>query len=122
MMTPENGYPQYSPIEPGTQNPIVTLSPEQTLSYMAGGVIAAERERKRHRDMTVCIGLDLADCLAGWVPFVGQLIDIISAIACILMFGPRGFFVLLEMIDFTGIAGAVVPTCTLVAKSYWKEH
>lgn len=108
------------PAEPVT--PRVVYASEQSLHDAAVYTIAAERERKRHRDMTVCGVLDAIDFFLGWVPIVGQLLNVIGAIACVSMFGPRGFFVLLEMIDLTGIVGAFVPTCTLVGRSYWNEH
>jgi len=107
---------------PPIQTPPVVLTPEQTLCFIAGSASAAERERKRHRDMTICGSLDALDLVAGWIPGVGQLLNVINAIACVCMFGPRGFLALLEMIDLTGIVGAFVPTCTLVGRSYWKEH
>ena len=107
---------------PPIQTPPVVLTPDQTLCYMVGSASAAERERKRHRDMTICGSLDALDLVAGWIPGVGQLLNVINAIACVCMFGPRGFFALLEIIDVTGIVGAFVPTCTLVGRSYWKEH
>jgi hypothetical protein len=107
---------------PPIQIPPVVLTPDQTLCYMAGSASTAERERKRHRDMTICGTLDAFDLCLGWIPVVGQLLNVINAIACVSMFGPKGFLALLEMIDLTGIVGAFVPTCTLVGRSYWKEH
>ena len=122
MMTPENGYSQLPTEAPVMQVPHVVLTPEQTLAYIAGSASAAERERKRHRDMTVCWLLDAADLCGGWVPGLGQFIDLISVVACLMMFGPKGFYVLLEMLDISGVVGAFVPTCTLVARSYWNKH
>src|SRR5262245_347399 len=48
------------------QIPPVVLTPDQTLCYMAGSASAAERERKRHRDMTICGSLDALDLVTGW--------------------------------------------------------
>lgn len=107
---------------PHIQTPTVVLTPEQTLCYMAGSASATERERRRQRDMRWCGFLDATDFLIGWVPIVGQLLNVINAIACVSMFGPRGFLALLEAIDLTGIVGAFVPTCTLVGRSYWNKH
>src|SRR2546427_10493643 len=56
------------------------------------------------------------------LPAVGQILDLITVCVCVNLFGPKGFYVLLEMIDFVGFVGAFVPTATLVARSYWKEH
>jgi hypothetical protein len=124
---PPNGRPApviEVPAEAATplQTPLIVRSPEQSFHYAAGYASAAERERKRHRDMTVCGTLDALDLLVGWIPAVGQILDLITVCVCVNLFGPKGFYVLLEMIDFVGVVGAFVPTATLVAKSYWKEH
>jgi hypothetical protein len=96
--------------------------PQQSMHYAAGHAIAAERDRRRRRDMAVCGLLDGIDLCLGWVPGIGQLLDLITACACLVMFGPKGLVVLLEMFDITGFVGAFVPTASLVCRSYWKEH
>ena len=97
-------------------------SSQQSMHYAAANAFAAERERRRRRDMNVCSLLDLADLCLGWIPGVGQVMDLITACACMAMFGPKGLLVLLEMFDITGIAGAFCPTATLVCRSYWKNR
>jgi len=82
----------------------------------------AQQDAKRQKQRRICAMLDTLDFCLGWIPIVGQMIDIVAVCVCVGMFGPRGLWILLEMVDITGVIGAFIPSCTLVAWSCGEEE
>jgi len=95
------------------------LPSSQAFQHATSGTPAqtSEHEKRWRRRVKICATIDLMDGCLGWIPGLGQLIDITATCVCVSMFGPRGFFILLEMLDITGVLGAFVPSCTLLAWS-----
>ena len=63
----------------------------------------------------VCVGLDLLDFTIGRLPGIGLGFDIGLAIIAASLWGKRGWWHLLEVIDMTEQLCAFAPTCTLIA-------
>lgn len=72
--------------------------------------------------VAVSAGLDVIDLVAGMIPGVGHAMEFVSVGICCAMWGKKGAWALLELIDVTGVGDAFVPTCSLIAWSALKEQ
>jgi hypothetical protein len=101
------------PVAPVALQPVV-LVPVDAISPQ---FITAPRKESsaKYFKLGASIILDGIDLSLGWIPGLGQMIDLACVVLCACMWGKRGFFVLFEMIDFTGVVGAFMPTCTIIA-------
>jgi hypothetical protein len=69
----------------------------------------------------VCVFLDILDCFVGRLLGFGILFDLGCALITAALWGKRGWWCLLEVVDITEQIDGFVPTCTIIALRAWND-
>ncbi|MBI1392388.1 MAG: hypothetical protein GC152_06555 [Alphaproteobacteria bacterium] len=65
--------------------------------------------------LTICVAVDLADFLIGWVFGLSLLADILQTVVAVWLFGPLGLVALWELATPIDQVDGFVPTLTILA-------
>ena len=80
------------------------------------------RTGKKILKLAVCMSTDVVDFFIGRVLGFGVLFDIGCACMCAALWGKRGWWGLLEVIDISEQIDGFVPTCSMIALRCWNDE
>jgi hypothetical protein len=92
----------------------------ETLSALPWGEIW--RVGKKSLKLSICLFLDFLDFTIGRLLGFGILFDLGCALMAAALWGKRGWWCLLEVLDITEQIDGFVPSCTLVALRSWNDE
>lgn len=111
--------------KPVTPLPLSTTHQGRTWAdvayYLLGMVAALCGVGWKFVKLGICIALDLADlAMVGWIG-VGEIWEVIAALITVALWGRKGWWALLELLDPTELLDPFVPSCTIIALAAWND-
>lgn len=113
---PENAKPVEVEVMPFLGRQTLPLAPEYPAP--AAGLW---RTVKKCFKLGVCLMLDILDFTVGRILGFGIVFDIGCALIAVALWGHKGWWALLEVVDITEQLDGFVPTCTIIALTAWND-